>query len=480
MKCNFNFLNDFLDSLKRNPDKAAVSDLDFTLSYSELWSRAIQVQEFLKSLNRSEELIGITGKPSVYNYAFILGTWMHGAGYVFLNTENPAARNEEIIQDSKIKTILSNDLCGEIFQEVVMSNDFELPVSSVEQDIAYAVYTSGTTGKPKGVPISKHNLNAFTSHYLNKESYQFNEQDKFLQSYELSFDVSVFCFTIPLMLGAELMLPANRGVKYLGILSCILKEGITVCSNVPSVAKYCAPRLNEVEMSSLRYCFFSGDALYGDWAKAWMKSASNAIVFNCYGPTETTIVCTTENLNVLNESYFEKQTPLPLGVPFDGMKLELSKGEIVFEGDQVFKGYLNNRTTSLESYKTGDLAYLDTNGKLIFTGRSDSQIQVNGYRVELSEIDVFMRSKFNLSSVSLGININAQETTIVTVVEGSSISNVTLLDVQIPKWKEELLRNLPSYFCPKYFVPMSSFPMNINGKLDRNELVKIVEGKINC
>lgn len=464
-----NFIVAFLQQVEKRPHKTAIEFEGRKISYKGLFEEARLVCEQLKSDSVHQKDIGIRVGNGFQTYANIIGTWMYGAAYVPLHAGIPELTRTRIISELNIQTVLSNDTKDDSKKRESSEFSNEVNVG----DLAYVIYTSGSTGTPKGVTVSHENLNALTAHYLNKSKYDFNSDDRFLQSYDLSFDVSVFCFTIPLMIGATLVLPVDKGVKYMTILSSILKDKITVCSNVPSVAKYAFPRLAEIKMDSLRYCFFSGEAFYGDWALAWMNAAKDAQVYNCYGPTETTIVCTSEHLNLLDPRYFESSEPLPLGEPFESMELRIHKGEVCFKGAQVFDGYVGDtklKVTKDGFFPTGDMALVDEQGKLIFKGRSDEQIQINGYRVELRAVDALILDEFDLSSKTLVIKDNEKTDKIFTVIETN--------EVQVSLIMNYLKNYLPEYSLPKLILTRPTLPLNKNDKLDVAALKKWVIGKV--
>lgn len=462
------FLSSFINQVASRPLAIAVEFGGKKASYKELYAESLKVCEYLK-LNASKEVyIGIETKQSIQNYANIIGVWMFGAAYVPLNSAYPQKMVDQMVVDLGIKTVLSNKVVQD--SNLVKVNDYLNNTNGGE--IAYVIHTSGSTGNPKAALVTHNNLNAFTSHYLNKDKYEFNVNDRFLQSYDLSFDVSVFCFSIPLMIGATLVLPHDKGVRFMTIISSIIKDNITVCSNVPSVAKYAMPRLNEISMNSLKYCFFSGEALLGNWARAWMNSASNAQVYNCYGPTETTIVCTSELLNVLDATYFESNTPLPLGQSFENMSLVTDEGEISFKGPQVFKGYFGQAEINHNNYyRTGDMGKFDLNGKLIFQGRKDEQVQINGFRVELNAVDTLISNKFGCVSKTMVITHSIEPDKLVTVVEGESDS----MKSRVANYLEAYL---PAYSLPSTILLRQILPLNSNGKLDVKVLKIWVKGEL--
>lgn len=463
-----NFILSFLLQVEKQPLAIAIEYKGQSISYKKLYDEASTVCDYLGRNASQETYIGLTTESSFRSYANIIGIWMFGAAYVPINANYPKEVRNQMLNELGIKTVLSqSDL-----KELKSSKSNTLEYDGAGGETAYVIHTSGSTGKSKAALISHGNLNVFTAHYLNQERYDFNANDRFLQGYDLSFDVSVFCFTIPLMIGATLILPESKGVKYMTILSSIMTDRITVCSNVPSVAKYALPNLSKISMDSLRYCFFSGESLYGNWAKAWMNAAKKAQVYNCYGPTETTIVCTTEHLNKLDSSYFESDEPLPLGLPFESMQLKIKDGEICLKGGQVFAGYAHRPETESNGnyfFHTGDMGTMDKDGKLIFKGRKDEQIQINGYRVELSGIDVFIQNEFKVSSKSVVIKDQKKADKIVTVIETQEIDNLKLTVY--------LKGRLPQYSLPSSFLTIKEFPLNANGKLDVSELKNWVRGK---
>ena len=402
MKPPFTFLVRFRKHVYEYPDAVALVDAEEQWTYRKLWNQAVQVANLLEQECSEEELIGVNIAEGGTSYVYLIGVWLSGKAYVSIDPNWPAERLKMILKESGVKFCWSRSSiadCGQLtlsFNEAEGIQNWELR----SFDLAYVLFTSGSTGVPKGVKISVQNLEGFLRHFLSEERYDFLSSDRFLQSYDLTFDVSVMCYLLPWSIGATLYLPPKKGGKFLQLLKAQKDFEITVCSHVPSTLRYAGEKLSELSFPKLRYSFFSGDALYGLEAKRWLQVCPNAQVFNCYGPTETTIICTAEDLRLLDARYFEASKPLPLGAPFSGMDLQLIDGEICFSGDQVFPGYLNAFPRFAEKggkrfYCTGDLAYDDVQGKLIFDGRRDDQVQIDGYRVELTEIEGVFRKLFS-------------------------------------------------------------------------------------
>tara|TARA_B100000795_G_C22801711_1_gene442286 strand:- start:614 stop:1999 length:1386 start_codon:yes stop_codon:yes gene_type:complete len=436
-------LNSTLQKILSNySDAEAIVSVNEMITYHQLIDEAFSVYSFLKSKSITSDWIAIDANEGWRSYAYILGVWMFGKGYLPINSSAPEERNIEILEAAKCHFILNKTSYS---KKKVYSQSLDI---SEGIGLAYLLFTSGTTGKPKGVPISFRNLASFTEHYFNHEVIDFTNSDRFLQSYELTFDVSVFCFTMAFLNGATLVLPEQTGIKYQGLFKAIKAFDVSVVSFVPSVLRMSFPFLDRLKLPSIKYSFFSGEALHGDWAKAWIKSIPNALVYNCYGPTETVIVCTEEPLLDLDESYFKSGMALPLGRAFKGVDLKIINGEICFSGEQVFEGYLN--AGFISEYQSGDMGRIDENGKLLFEGRKDDQIQWNGYRIELAEMDLVITQKTKQWCKSVFHN---GKLTVFT------LSNHLLVKTAIENY-------FPIYYTPSNIIQINKIPLNLNGKLN--------------
>ena len=437
--------------LEQYPESTAIEGDNFSITNEQLLQKSRDYAQGILQLRIEDSWIGINTNLGWEAYAAILSCWMTGNGYVPINTKFPSSRIREVIQQTDLKYCFGSSNLEEILPLKGYSSDLKIG------NKAYLLFTSGTTGVPKGVPITQVNLKAFTEHYLNHKVIRFNSKDKFLQSYELTFDVSVFCFLMPLLIGGTLVMPRQTKSKQLGFFKAITDFNVTVTSFVPSVVRLTQDFLPRVKFLNVRYSFFSGEALLGDWAKVWMESVPNAKVYNCYGPTETVIVCTEELLNDLDDAYFSNGLPLPLGEKFEEIDLEIIDREIVFSGNQTFAGYLNQETIS--QYYTGDLAHYDKNQKLIFEGRKDNQIQWNGYRIELEEIDRVLTEKSNGWFKTIFIKQCSKLIVFSNQLEGEIISLIH--------------DSFPDYYKPSSVIQLDELPLNMNGKLDLAELERI-------
>ncbi|MGQ0827641.1 MAG: AMP-binding protein [Bacteroidota bacterium] len=480
----------FLKNVKSFPDSNALWINDRYHSYEQLYKIVVAIYQTLPTDN-IHSTIGIYCNDDVYTYAGILAINLYGASYVPLNNKFPSNRNKSIVEQCKLKLILSSiehkelkDIAGGT--EILLLNNLKTVSGSVlehnnkiDQPIAYTLFTSGSTGEPKGVPISNSNVNHCLNFFL--KNFDLDQNDRFLQVYELTFDVSVFSFFMPLQVGACCYVVPNDGIKYIKIIQMLEEHKITVISMVPGILRYMEQYLDEVKFDHLRYSFFSGDALYHELAVKWKKSMINGQIHNFYGPTETTIVCTHYLWTESQSAQESVNGIVPLGKPFDGMNVLIvdstnqltEKGELCFSGSQVITAYLNNSHESQffihkgkRYYKTGDTVSYNTNGNIVFHGRMDNQVKVNGYRVELIEIEFAIEKITKKRSVVLCVN-DKQINKLIAFIETKEINEQTI--------KSSLASLLPDYMIPQQFIAIEKIPLNINQKTDKQTLLKFIK-----
>lgn len=470
----------FADNCVLFPQHPALFIRNEFFTYEQLLEKAeiIFAQLFLESV---PAFIGIYTQESVWSYAAILAISLIGSCYVPLNSKFPAYKLQNIIQASGLQLILTEDklLFAHEAKELILDTRSTLRKKGlplVQQDLAYLLFTSGSTGQPKGVPVSKKNCAHFFEHCF--KNYDFKETDGFLQPYELSFDVSVFSMFAAWNVGACVYCVSDEGIKYLNVVSMLKNHRITVSSLVPTTLLYLEKYMDELTFPHLRYSFFSGDKLYHRMAVKWQKAAPASVLHNCYGPTETTIVCTGYPWEEQRSAAESVNDVVPLGKAFEGMYFLLvgendravsqGIGELCFTGNQVIPAYLNNQDEDRffehdgnRYYKTGDLAEVNAQGNLIFHGRKDTQVKINGYRIELGEVE---HALYQLT----------KKPVIVLALEKSHVNElVAFIETeQLDDWplKKELATILPMYMVPTKYLAVPSFPKNSNGKVDYLQL----------
>lgn len=490
----------FLHNSLEYPENTALWINGKSYSYRELRVRVLSIYDALSRSDNSEYRIAILCLPDVNTYASILAVSLYGAAYVPLNPEFPVERNLKMLELSGAKLVLNpGDLKGEFISNgfgvmncqdlkpAKMNSSISDHFEIVQQDLAYILFTSGTTGTPKGVGIKKSNAAAFFKHFLNKSNYKFSPHDRFLQSFELTFDVSVFSFFMPLLIGASCHVVPSNGIKYLELIRLLKSNKITVAAIVPTVLQYILPFIDEINLPELKYSFFVGDKLLQSQCEAWTIAAPDSKLINLYGPTEATVGCTEY---LWNKSDSEKEAQngiIPIGKPFEDIDIvvlnenneEAITGELCLAGEQVIENYLDGDqrdrfVTHLingvpeQFYKTGDIVTLSSSGNLLFHGRKDTQVKLNGHRVELGEIEYYIRTiidnPFVLKTYLTKSGINQ----LVLFVETGS-DNSKLKE----KIEAGMSKLVPSYMVPSKIFVIEKIPYNLNGKVDLTELEKI-------
>jgi len=490
-------LSRFIECSEQFPDRPAVFVDDRSYTYRELNALCAAVRALLEAegIERGDR-VGIFTENNIYTYASVLGILSCGACYVPMNHDNPVGRNRTIIGDAGIKVLLytekedeAREICAAPGEEKcrplnnrVMASSADLdPVDQVPSDLCYLLFTSGTTGKPKGVPIYHHNLSAFLNMMLTTGRYQFKPSDRFLQMFELTFDLSVFSFLVPLSVGASFYPLPRKRLAYLEVADTLEAGQITVALMVPSVINYLKPYFGEIQLPEMRYSLFCGEALYHEVLCGWAQCVPSAKIENLYGPTEATIFCLRYEWQPGEPPHPESKGIVPIGRPMEGMDAfsrnengQDGEGELCLSGEQVTFGYWHNPEKTAEAfgttkggkkfYRTGDLCKLDSAGNFLYLGRIDNQVKIDGHRVELEEIEFHARA------------FCSDQQAVATVNTSEEGSHYILLFIETEKdvrkgLAEHLRKHLPEYMIPKQTITVSRFPLNSNGKVDRKALI---------
>jgi amino acid adenylation domain-containing protein len=493
-------------SCEKFPERNSFYINDQPFSYKTLSGKISSIRLSIEETDQSEtNMVGVLLHDDIETYAAVFGILFAGKGFVPINPEVPLDRNASVIEQSEIKTILASKIDAELKEYCISNNisvinsaelketpiNLELPNIS-DESIAYLLFTSGSTGIPKGVPIRRKNLNAFIDAFF-ALGYQIDENDKFLQMFELTFDLSIMSYMVPLCKGACVYTVSPEQIKYMAIYSLLEDHEITFALMVPSILSYLKPYFDDIRLEKLKYSLFCGEALYKDIAEEWKNCVPNALLQNVYGPTEATIFCLTYDINSSESK--EYKGILCIGKPMKNVEAIIvdenqkplssnQKGELCLYGSQNTAGYWKNPEKNKEAfftitengfdktyYKTGDLAYFDENGDFLYAGRIDNQVKIDGFRVELSEIEHHAREftkKTNVVAIAFQNNIG--NTQIVLCIE------------KLTEGEEELMTflktKLPVYMIPSNVQSLDIFPLNINGKIDRKAIKKQIESTL--
>ncbi|MFT3904129.1 MAG: amino acid adenylation domain-containing protein [Niabella sp.] len=487
-------ITDIRNAFERYADNNAFVIEDETYTYSQLARSVYGIANLIRE--RQDKIIGVVAENKLETYASILAVLLCGKTYVVLHPDYPAERNDNIARQAGINLILhSQAMCFPVISTPMeaicttgLQSDEPTGMADAEDDgaVAYIIFTSGSTGEPKGVPISRRNLNAFY-HAYQRLGWHLNEKDRMLQMFELTFDVSVVSFLYPLTFGACVYTVSSEGIKYLNTIDVMERHELTFAAVAPSLLQLVSPYFSEIRLPKLNYLVVTAEASSAGLLADFRVCAPNATFVNLYGPTESTIYCTAYTIPQTGCKHHNGM--IAIGKPFDGISICLmdecgkpvaagARGELWVSGEQVMKGYWNAPEKSEACltrgedgkiyYKTGDLCQIDEEGDAIYCGRKDYQVKVQGFRIELSEIEYVAKNYFE------------GKYNVVVIPEYPEGKGCELhLVVESTQFDKEALQNyishkLPPYMVPKYIDGIAHFPLNNSNKIDRKKIHELM------
>ena len=480
------------------PDALALVVDNKCVNYQELNDKAELLAHHMVSVGlRPKLLVGVLFERSEEMVIALIATLKCGCAFVPLNPDYPMERLQKMIEVANISCLLSHknlwkDLCLRDLIKICLDDDWEdirntvpisLPKEIEKDDIAYVIFTSGTTGIPKGV-MNTHRGICNRLLWMQDEM-KLNSNDRILQKTPFSFDVSLWEFFLPLITGATLVIAepdAHRDPWK--IIQYVISEKITTIHFVPSMLKLFL-QTNGVEKCNkfLRRVVCSGEEMTKALQKDFFDIFESSL-YNLYGPTEAAI-----DVTMWQCSAHCTLDKVPIGQPINNTQIyilnsalhpvpPLVEGDLYISGDNLAKGYVNNVELTQEKfisnpfidgkkmYYTGDRAVYLPDGNIVFCGRIDNQVKINGQRIELDEIDAHIRKIQGVKDCIVVAEKNETEHLI--------LSAYVICDTS---HSLEYIRNylgsyLPSYAIPQYFNFVKNIPLSINGKIDYKQLKK--------
>ncbi len=489
-------IKDIVRAYRNYPDHVAFVIDDTSYTYQEVFARVRGIMPSVRDC--PEDIIGIMAEDCIETYASILAVLLSGKTYVILHPNYPDSRNRSIAEATGMKQVLyghESGICQSLPGKIKCISTLELRDDNREHSLweqvqdenknAYIIFTSGSTGIPKGVPISRKNLNAFYAAY-HQLGWQLGPTDRMLQMFELTFDVSVVSSLYPLTLGASIYTVGTNKLKYMRVYELMEDKELTFAAMPPSLLQFLSPYFDEIHVPKLKYLVVTAEAANANLLQRFRSCAPNADFINLYGPTEATIYCTA--YRIPPGGCKQHNGMVAIGRPFAGINAMImdekgmpvpagEQGELWVSGEQIMQGYWQDKDRSRQVfarfngkkyYKTGDLCSADSDGDIIYQGRKDYQVKIQGFRVELSEIEYRTKEFFS----------NETNAVVVPKKEDDGGCQLHLFVETAPHERDALLcylkEHLPVYMLPTDIHFLEEFPLNTSGKIDRKTLTTLI------
>ena len=491
-------------------DRIALTCDGESMSYKELDKASEAIAAFLlKEFGEDRTPIILYGNKENFMMAVMMAALKSGRAYVPIDISYPKERVEAIQSEVKSKVIFDFSEGIEFKNaKVLRENDIEKIVTeffSVNVDEkewvkndenAYILFTSGSTGKPKGVQISSNNLDNFVewmADYLKLDE----REEVFMNQAAYSFDLSVTSIYPGLCYGKTLHGLSKKTLSNLkNMFEDLGNSNINIWVSTPSFAGMCVVEdsFDHTMLPELKAMVFVGEVLPKTLCEELLNRFPDTRIVNGYGPTEATVAI---SANDMNRDLLMKEGSLPIGYPMKTSVVKIVdeegnevpdnvKGEIIIIGPSVSKGYFNDLEKTQKSffyddyngqkcraYRTGDLGYY-VDGNLYYCGRKDFQIKLNGYRIEIEDIENNLIRVNNVKNAAVvPVKKNDKIAYLTAFIELKEDNGLSGLKNGIAI-KKELGQLVPSYMVPRNIKIVKEFPTNVNGKIDRKKLLEEV------
>ena len=517
----------FLRSCESFPNRPAVEVGRTRMSYQELRDRAASLAATLQRRTPAggSALAAVFAYRTPTAFAGVLAALFAGRGYVPLNRTFPSARTRLMLLAADCRAAIVDSESAAQLNEVLEGIDEPLLLILPEQEdvrvlaqrwpnhiflgakdlepaslwelsaaspdsIAYLLFTSGSTGIPKGVMVAHRNVLHFVD--VMTQRYTIQEEDRFSQNFDMTFDLSAFDMFVAWDRGACVCCPSQKTLINPG--KFIQEASLTVWFSVPSSGVF-MKRLGMLKPNrypALRWSLFCGEPLPAEIAEAWAEATPNSVVENLYGPTELTIACMHYRWN-RSRSLGESECGIvPIGQPYRGMEVLVvderlhevfpgAEGELLMTGPQLSLGYWRDTEKTAAAfvnppgrntiyYRTGDRVRRPIGDEpLRYLGRLDHQVKILGHRVELGEVEATLRQETGAEMV---VVVSWPMTPsgpcgLVAFLAGGSVDTDAV--------RRRLKARLPLYAVPREIRVLPELPLNLNGKVDRKALLRILE-----
>lgn len=480
----------FAQQVKQTPEALAIFDATTALSYRQLNQKSNQLaQAILAKTTYQSGVIALIQPRSLKLIISQLAILKAGFAYLPIPVDAPLERQETLIKQAKADLVITHTQI--VFSQqsnILVLDTIDLtqfadtpPTPTQYNDLFNVIFTSGSTGTPKGVMVSHRAINN-RLRWMQK-AFPLEHSDRLIQKTPYHFDVSVWEFFWPLMVGAATYYPAEKThLEPRKLIADIVAYQITHVHFVPSMLKHFIDQ--QPTMSHhLKTIFSSGEALSLNLMQQTQQQLPDTRLVNLYGPTEAAIDVSVYECNP------NRKNNVPIGKPIDNIQLHVLDdellpvpkgviGELYIGGIGLAAGYINQpeltkavfidnpfpHHPSKKLYRTGDIVRLDAKDQLVYLGRNDSQIKIRGNRIELSEIEqqIMQLTNTHQAVVQFISPDTKAEPQLVAYVEAAKADGL----------KSELNKHLPSVMIPSIIMPIEEWPLSANGKVNKKALPK--------
>ena len=481
----------FMHQVELHPEKTAVYDDQSSLSYASLCSLMEGISETLSERGISRhDIVGICSERNVKMLASAMAIMKIGACYLPLDPDFPEDRLTFMLEDSKAKAIicdasapqsLKSDNLIVIDAAELVSSEADLQdtplAKGAAEDLAYIIYTSGSTGKPKGVKVPHRSMVNFLESMATEPG--LSSEDTLLAVTTLSFDISVLELFLPLIQGASVRIATKTEASDSALLQALLAEP-EVTSMQATPATWRMLLADEWQGKSSLKALCGGEALTLNLASQLTSRVGE--LWNMYGPTETTVWSTCKLIR-------PEDTQIDIGHPIANTEIYILDshqnllptsipGELCIGGYGVTLGYIDRDALTQEKfiqhpllgklYRTGDLAKVTHDGRLVHLGRMDNQIKIRGFRVELGDIEAAIEGTQGVAQAAVYLwDKNPDDVRLI-----ACCVPETGINLQSMHLRRALKNQLPAYMIPHSFLVLDTLPKTPNGKIDRKRLPK--------
>ncbi|OQP61098.1 hypothetical protein A3860_05100 [Niastella vici] len=473
----------FEQQAEMSPHAIAVVAEEGQLTYAELNGRANQLADYLRKKYQVTpgDPVAIMLNRNVNLFIALFGVMKSGAAYLPIDPADPQERIAYMLEDSRCKLVVDDQLLENLEKESETYTRENLQPVNKPGDLAYVIYTSGSTGRPKGVMIEHRALLDYHKGILAETNIRHCKTFGLFST--IAADLGNTVIYTSLLLGGTLVLFPVTGIMEA---AGGIYQTVDCIKIVPSHWKALQTKKNA--FLPKKCLLFGGERLTWDVINAIPGDRRELQVFNHYGPTETTIGKLIHHVQVTDSS-----RTVPLGKPFGNNWVYLLDqhrhlvprglvGEICIGGEGVARGYLHQQQLTSERfvpdpfreneriYLTGDLGRWLPDGTLEFIGRKDTQLKINGYRIEPGEIEHILIQQPGVGAALVAARENKEGHLMLVAYVKHNEGEGLCPHPDVPKLQEAVSRLLPAYMCPAFFVILNEFPLTANGKIDRHAL----------